>query len=49
MFFAGGGFNTDDPGSLLDHLAKAKPNELGGPTRSSIHYLAVPPVRVHPS
>ncbi len=42
VFFAGGGFNTDDPGSLLDHLAKAK-KQLGGDPQL-IHYLAVPPV-----
>ena len=42
VFFAGGGFNTNDPGSLLDHLAKAK-EQLGGDPQL-IHYLAVPPV-----
>jgi glucose-6-phosphate 1-dehydrogenase len=42
VFFAGGGFNTDDPGSLLDHLAKAK-EQLGGDPQL-IHYLAGPPV-----
>jgi glucose-6-phosphate 1-dehydrogenase len=39
--FAGGGFNTEDPGSLLDVLAKAKA-ELGGDPQI-IHYFAVPP------
>jgi glucose-6-phosphate 1-dehydrogenase len=39
--FAGGGFNSDDPGSLLDVLAKAK-EELGGEPQV-IHYMAVPP------
>jgi glucose-6-phosphate 1-dehydrogenase len=39
--FAGGGFNSDDPGSLLDVLSKAK-EELGGEPQV-IHYMAVPP------
>ncbi len=39
--FAGGGFTTDDPGSLLDVLAQAK-KELGG-SPQLIHYMAVPP------
>jgi glucose-6-phosphate 1-dehydrogenase len=39
--FAGGGFNSDDSGSLLDVLAKAK-EELGGEPQI-IHYMAVPP------
>ena len=42
VFFAGGGFNSDDPGSLLDNLAKAK-ERLGGHPQL-VHYLAVPPV-----
>jgi glucose-6-phosphate 1-dehydrogenase len=42
LFFAGGGFNTDDPGSLLDVLGKAR-GALGGDPQL-IHYLAVPPV-----
>src|SRR6201994_3806666 len=42
VFFAGGGFNSDDPGSLLDNLAKAK-EKLGGDPQL-VHYLAVPPV-----
>jgi glucose-6-phosphate 1-dehydrogenase len=42
LFFAGGGFNTDSPGSLLDHLAKAR-EALGGDPQL-VHYLAVPPV-----
>jgi glucose-6-phosphate 1-dehydrogenase len=41
IYFAGGGFNTDDPGSLLDVLGKAK-KELGG-NPQVIHYFAVPP------
>ena len=42
VHFAGGGFNTDDPGSLLDVLAKAR-TSLGGDPQL-VHYLAVPPV-----
>jgi glucose-6-phosphate 1-dehydrogenase len=42
VFFAGGGFSTDSPGSLLDILAKAR-GSLGGDPQL-IHYLAVPPV-----
>jgi glucose-6-phosphate 1-dehydrogenase len=39
--FAGGGFETSDPGSLLDVIADAKA-EIGEDSRF-IHYLAVPP------
>ncbi|RKS71425.1 glucose-6-phosphate 1-dehydrogenase [Motilibacter peucedani] len=39
--FAGGGFSSDDPGSLLDVLEEAE-RELGG-SPQRIHYLAVPP------
>jgi glucose-6-phosphate 1-dehydrogenase len=42
VFFAGGGFSGDDPGSLLDVLAKAR-ESLGGEPQL-VHYLAVPPV-----
>jgi glucose-6-phosphate 1-dehydrogenase len=42
VWFAGGGFNSDDPGSLLGHLAKAR-ESLGGDPQL-VHYLAVPPV-----
>ena len=42
VFFAGGGFSSDNPGSLLDVLAKAR-DSLGGEPQM-IHYLAVPPV-----
>ena len=42
VFFAGGGCNTDSPGSLLDHLDKAR-KSLGGDPQL-VHYLAVPPV-----
>ena len=40
--FAGGGFDSDDPGSLLDVIAEAQ-KELGD-SCELIHYLAVPPV-----
>ncbi len=39
--FAGGGFDSNDPGSLLDVLAEAEDDLGGQPQR--IHYLAVPP------
>src|SRR3954447_1433471 len=39
--FAGGGFASDDPGSLLDVIAEAK-EELGEDVQF-VHYLAVPP------
>jgi glucose-6-phosphate 1-dehydrogenase len=39
--FAGGGFASDDPGSLLDVIAEAK-DELGKDVQF-VHYLAVPP------
>jgi glucose-6-phosphate 1-dehydrogenase len=42
LFFAGGGFTADDPGSLLDVIAKAR-TALGGDPQL-VHYLAVPPV-----
>jgi len=42
LYFAGGGFNTDSPGSLLDHLDKAR-KALGGDPQL-VHYLAIPPV-----
>src|SRR5258708_25931427 len=41
VLFAGGGFNTGDPGSLLDVLAKARTSLGGG---QLVHYLAGPPV-----
>jgi glucose-6-phosphate 1-dehydrogenase len=40
--FAGGGFNTDDPGSLLDVIGDAR-SDLG-PKTELVHYLAIPPV-----
>ena len=43
VFFAGGGFSTDSPGSLLDVIGKAR-NSLGSDDPQLIHYLAVPPV-----
>jgi glucose-6-phosphate 1-dehydrogenase len=39
--FAGGGFDSDDPGSLLDVLGEAR-DELGADPQF-VHYLAVPP------
>ena len=42
VWFAGGGFSSDDPGSLLDVLRKARAS-LGGDAQL-VHYLAVPPV-----
>src|SRR4051812_46033860 len=39
--FAGGGFGSDDPGSLLDVIAEAKA-DLGDEVQF-VHYLAVPP------
>jgi glucose-6-phosphate 1-dehydrogenase len=41
LLFAGGGFRVDDPGSLLDVLARAR-TEMGG-SPQLIHYMAVPP------
>jgi glucose-6-phosphate 1-dehydrogenase len=40
--FAGGGFNSDDPGSLLDVIGDAR-SELGEHAQL-VHYLAIPPV-----
>jgi glucose-6-phosphate 1-dehydrogenase len=40
--FAGGGFHTDDPGSLLDVIGDAR-RELG-PEAQLVHYLAIPPL-----
>ncbi|HEX3965560.1 MAG TPA: glucose-6-phosphate dehydrogenase (NADP(+)) [Trebonia sp.] len=42
LFFAGGGFSTDSPGSLCDVIDKAR-DRLGHDPQL-IHYLAVPPV-----
>ncbi|MFI5081727.1 MAG: glucose-6-phosphate dehydrogenase (NADP(+)) [Streptosporangiales bacterium] len=42
VFFAGGGFTSDSPGSLLDVLAKGR-GSLGGDPQL-VHYLAIPPV-----
>ncbi|MGD0704285.1 MAG: glucose-6-phosphate dehydrogenase, partial [Trebonia sp.] len=42
VFFAGGGFSSDNPGSLLDVVGKAR-GALGGDPQF-VHYLAVPPV-----
>jgi len=40
--FAGGGFTTDSPGSLLDVIAEAR-REVGDDAQL-VHYLAIPPV-----
>jgi len=42
LFFAGGGFSADSPGSLLDVIADVS-RDLGGDPQY-VHYLAVPPV-----
>ena len=44
--FAGGGFDKDDPGSLLAVLQEAR-ETLGGQAEY-IHYLAIPPVAFEP-
>jgi glucose-6-phosphate 1-dehydrogenase len=41
LFFAGGGFTTDSPGSLLDVIGGAR--KKLGPKAELVHYLAVPP------
>ncbi len=42
VFFAGGGFTSDSPGSLLDVLGQGR-KSLGGDPQL-VHYLAIPPV-----
>ncbi len=42
LFFAGGGFETSDPGSMLDVLGHAR--QRVGRDAQLVHYLAVPPV-----
>lgn len=42
LLFAGGGFESDDPGSLLEVIAQAR-RELGAEAQF-VHYFAVPPV-----
>jgi glucose-6-phosphate 1-dehydrogenase len=41
VFFAGGGFSSDNPGSLLDGIGEAR--ERLGADPQLVHYLAVPP------
>jgi glucose-6-phosphate 1-dehydrogenase len=41
VFFAGGGFSSDSPGSLLDVIGQTS-GDLGGDPEY-VHYLAVPP------
>ena len=47
LFFAGGGFTSDSPGSLLDVLTRGR-ESLGGDPQL-VHYLAVPPVAFAPT
>ncbi len=42
VFFAGGGFTSDSPGSLLDVLGQGRESMGGDP--QLVHYLAIPPV-----
>jgi glucose-6-phosphate 1-dehydrogenase len=42
LLFAGGGFDTDNPGSLLDVIDTARSSTGDNP--QFVHYLAVPPV-----
>ncbi len=42
LYFAGGGFTSDSPGSLLDVLEKGRKSVGGDP--QLVHYLAIPPV-----
>jgi glucose-6-phosphate 1-dehydrogenase len=42
LLFAGGGFDSDEPGTLLEVLAQAR-REMGSDAQL-VHYLAVPPV-----
>jgi glucose-6-phosphate 1-dehydrogenase len=46
LCFAGGGFDSSDPGCLLEVLSEAE-RELGG-TPQRIHYMAVPPAAFGP-
>ena len=42
LLFAGGGFDSDDPGSLLDVLGQAR-RDMGSDAQL-VHYMAVPPL-----
>jgi len=46
LYFAGGGFATDDPGSMLDVIAHVR-NGIGHDAQL-VHYLAVPPPAFQP-
>ncbi len=49
LWFAGGGFDADNPGSLLDVVAKAeKELAVDGTLPQRVHYLAVPPAAFGP-
>ncbi|WP_299035775.1 glucose-6-phosphate dehydrogenase (NADP(+)) [uncultured Pseudokineococcus sp.] len=45
LLFAGGGFTSDSPGSLLDVLEQARSDMRGGAEERAklVHYLAIPP------
>jgi glucose-6-phosphate 1-dehydrogenase len=47
LYFAGGGFQSGDPGSLLDVIEQAKEHVGGQP--QFVHYLAVPPSAFGPT
>lgn len=45
LLFAGGGFNSDDPGSLLDVIEQAKRDVVAeAGSVQFVHYVATPPV-----
>jgi glucose-6-phosphate 1-dehydrogenase len=49
LFFAGGGFDTDNPGSLLEVIGKAEEQlSAAGRPPQRVHYLAVPPAAFGP-
>ena len=47
LYFAGGGFQSSDPGSLLDVIGQAKQHVGAEP--QFVHYLAVPPSAFGPT
>jgi glucose-6-phosphate 1-dehydrogenase len=44
LLFTGGGFNSDDPGSLLDVIHQVKDELDDEQEPQFVHYLAIPPV-----